>query len=174
MRAPVQFTIAAATLFALGACATVSPGRAPELVAGATSSIAISVGPCFGFCPVYDVRVSQNGTVAFTGVRHTAVLGTRKRSAGPEAYRTLETDLAPFRPAEGGVAEIPCTTEISDMPTYSITWTGATGEQTVATHRGGCREGPGRDLDQVLRELPERLGVEEWTKQTTRPGVSRG
>ena len=35
-------------------------------------------------------------------------------------------------------------------------------------------DGPGHDLGQVLRELPQRLGIEEWMKQTTRPGESRG
>ena len=174
MSAPVQFAFAAATLFSLGACAWTATDTAPELVVGARSSIAISVGPCLGFCPVYDVNVSQEGIVAFTGVRHTAVLGTRKRSAGPEAYRTLETDLARFRPAGGGTAEIPCAIEISDMAAYTITWIGETGQKTIATYRGGCREGPGHDLGQVLRELPQRLGIEEWMKQTTRPGESRG
>lgn len=53
-------------------------------------------------------------------------------------------------------------------------WTRPAGEKTVATHLGGCREGQGDDLDMVLRMLAQRLGIEEWMKQTTRQGVSRG
>lgn len=170
----VRAASAGAALMALAACAAVSPGVAPAAGAGVRSSIAISVGPCFGFCPVYDAKIAADGAVSFTGTRHTAVLGPRERQATPQAYHAIETDLARFRPAGGGTAEIPCAVEISDMPTYTITWTDPNGQRAVATHHGGCREGRGDDLDAVLRGLPERLGIVEWMKQTTRPGVSRG
>ena len=170
----VKAGVTAAALMALGACAAVSPGVAPAGNASATASIAISVGPCFGFCPVYDAKIAADGAVSFTGTRHTAVLGTRERQAGPQTYRAIEADLAPFRPVGGGTAEIPCAAEISDMPTYTITWIDPAGQRAIAIHRGGCREGRGHDLDAVLRGLPQRLGIVEWMKQTTRPGVSRG
>ena len=170
----MKLASACAAVSTLGACATVAPGAAPSPATGAPTSIAISVGPCFGFCPVYDVKIAADGAVAFTGERHTAVLGTRERRATPEVYRALAADLAPFRPADGSTAAVPCTVSITDMASYTITWTGATGQQTVATHRGGCREGAGHDLDVVLRALPQRLGIEDWMRQTTRPGVSRG
>ena len=170
----VKAGVTAAALMALGACAAVSPGVAPAAAAGTPASIAISVGPCFGFRPVYEAKIAADGAVSFTGTRNTAVLGTRERQAAPPAYRAIESDLAPFRPTGGGTAEIPCAVEISDMPTYTITWIDPAGRKAVATHRGGCREGRGHDLDMVLRGLPQRLGIEEWMKQTTRPGVSRG
>lgn len=164
----------AAVLMALGGCATVAPGSAPVAGAAPPTSIAISVGPCFGFCPVYDVKLAADGAVSFTGVRHTAVLGSRERRATPETYRAVVTDLAPFRPSEGTTAAVPCATAISDMATYTITWTDAGGRQTVATHKGGCRDGAGHDLDVILHALPERVGIEAWMHQTTRPGVLRG
>lgn len=170
----LKSALASVAPMALGACAAVSPGPAPVAGAGVPASIAISVGPCFGFCPVYDARIGADGMVSFTGTRHTAVIGQRERQAAPETYRAIEADLAPFRPAGIGSAEIPCAVEISDMPTYTITWTDPAGRRAVTTHHGGCREGMGKDLDTVLRGLPQRLGIEEWMKQTTRPGVSRG
>jgi hypothetical protein len=170
----VKSALAVTALTALGACASVAPGWAPAAGTRAPSSIAISVGPCFGFCPVYDVKIAADGAVSFTGTRHTAVLGTRERQAKPQAYRAIASDLAPFRPAGGGMAAIQCAVEVSDMPTYTITWIDSAGQKAVATHRGGCREGKGQSLDAVLRELPQRLGIGEWMKQTTRPGVSRG
>lgn len=166
--------IGAAALMTLSACGVLSPGVPPAAGAGPRASIAISVGPCFGFCPVYDAKIAADGAVSFTGIRHTAAMGTRERQATPQAYRAIESDLAPFRPAGTGTAEIPCAAEISDMPTYTITWTDPAGEEAVATHRGGCREGRGQDLDAVLRGMPQRLGITEWMKQTSRPGVSRG
>lgn len=170
----MKSVFASAVLMALGACATVAPGTGPAAGGGAPASIAISVGPCFGFCPVYDAKIAADGTVSFTGIRHTAVLGARERQALPHTYGAIEADLAPFRPAAIGSAEIPCAVEISDMPTYTITWTDPAGRKAVTTHHGGCREGMGHDLDVVLRGLPQRLGIEEWMNQTTRPGVSRG
>jgi hypothetical protein len=96
--------------------------------------------------------------VSFTGARHTAVRGTRECRAAPQTYRALRADLAPFQPIDGRTTEMACAVAISDMPTYTITWAGTAGRQMVATHRGGCREGPGHDLDTIMRGLPQRLG----------------
>src|SRR3546814_20657481 len=87
-------------------------------------------------------------------------------------YTTLfrSADLASFRPAAGATTEVPCGAEISDMPTYTITWTSLDGQKAVATHRGGCREGAGHDLDTVLRGLPERLGITHWKYDKQRAG----
>jgi len=174
VRAVLTSACAAAALLGMSGCATVAPGGAPASGPAVPTSIAISVGPCFGFCPVYDVKLSADGAVAFTGARHTAVLGSRERRTTPETYRAVAADLAPFRPADGTTAEVPCAIAMSDMPTYTITWTDTNGGQTVATHKGGCRDGAGQDLDVVLHGVPERLGIEAWMHQTTRPGVSRG
>jgi len=168
----MRTTFASVALTALGACTVIAP--APNVGAGTRASIAISVGPCFGFCPVYDAKITADGAVSFGGIRHTALLGKRERRAGPRTYGALDADLAPFRPVDGATAEISCAAEISDMPTYTITWTGTDGQKTVATHHAGCSEGAGRDFDIVLRGVPRRLGIEEWMKQTTWPGVSRG
>lgn len=170
----LKSAIALAALTSLAGCAAVTPGATPAAGTRAPGSIAISVGPCFGFCPVYDAKVAADGTISFTGTRHTAVLGPRERRASPDTYQKLQADLAPFRPAAGGTTQVPCAVEITDMAAYTITWTDENGREAVTTHQGGCREGAGHDLDTVLRALPERLGIQDWAKQTTRPGVSRG
>jgi hypothetical protein len=136
--------------------------------------VTIAVGPCFGFCPVYEVTVLPDGTIDFTGQRHTAVLGDRHGSMDAASYRRLMTDLSAFRPATGTTAQIECDAAISDTPTYTITWGGADGRKTIATHQGGCPGGAGQRLDAVLRRLPDQLGIAEWMRQVTRPGVSRG
>ena len=60
----------ASALLSLGACAATS--TPPETASQpAAETIAVSVGPCFGFCPVYKVAVSPAGMVTFTGERHT-------------------------------------------------------------------------------------------------------
>ena len=168
-----RLRLALTALLALGGCAA-GQGGAGKPMPAAGETIGISVGPCFGFCPVYDVSVSPDGTIAFTGRRHTAVLGERRRSAGPATYRSLARDLAPFRPADGTEARVSCEAAISDTPSYTITWNAAGGRKTTATHQGGCPDGPGKALDAVLRQLPEQLGITDWTTQIARPGASRG
>jgi hypothetical protein len=161
-------------LVALGACAThqlpMETGAAPV----PADTISVSVGACFGFCPVYKVSVSPDGTLRFEGERHTATLGVRERRAGPQAYRRLTADLAPFRPAHGATAEVPCDAQVTDTSTYVVTWTAPDGSITTAQHQGHCPSGPGQALDAVLRDLPQRLGITDWARQTSRPGASRG
>jgi hypothetical protein len=169
----VAFSALAATL-ALGACTTHAPRPLAEVPAAGNASILVSVGPCFGFCPVYDVVVASGDTVIFAGKRHTAVLGDRSRHAPADTYRKVAADLAAFRPATGSEAEVPCETQITDTSVYTITWVDPDGQRTVARHQSRCAGGPGRALDGVLGGLPQRLGIAEWVKQTTREGASRG
>lgn len=166
-----------AALFALGACSAktvpVETGGAAA-TAPAQETIAISVGPCFGFCPVYEASITPGGGVTFNGERHTQVLGERTRAAGQGTYRSLANALAPYRPSDGTTAQVECSAAISDTSAVTITWTSGTGRKTVATHRRGCADGPGKDLDKVLESFPRVLGIADWAKQTTRPGTSRG
>jgi len=158
----------------LGACATLPQDGAAPAATGEAETIAISVGPCFGFCPVYEAAIAPTGAVTFNGMRHTVVLGERQRAAGEASYRALAADLAPYRPQTGTTATVECEAAISDTSTYTITWTDPRGGKTVARHQRGCRGGPGQALDGLLQDLPARLGIEDWAKQITRPGESRG
>jgi hypothetical protein len=162
-------------VLALGACATTgAPGPLAPVPAAGNASILVSVGPCFGFCPVYDVAIASGDTVIFAGKRHTAVLGDRSRQVPAETFRKVAADLAPFRPTTGTEAEVPCETQITDTSVYTITWIDVDGQRTVARHQSRCSGGPGRALDAVLGSLPERLGIADWAKQTIREGASRG
>ena len=165
---------AGAALLMLDGCAPTSSSVATGSAAAPTETIAISVGPCFGFCPVYVAKVASDGTVIFSGEKHTAVLGERRRAAGRDVYRAIALELAPFRPADGTIARVECDAAISDTSSYTITWTGQNGRQTVATHQRGCSSGPGKALDQLLGSLPKQLGIDAWAEQTTRPGTPRG
>ncbi|WP_431312384.1 DUF6438 domain-containing protein [Sphingomonas natans] len=134
----------------------------------------MSVGPCFGFCPVYDIKIAPDGEIIYNGDRHTAELGLRARKASVQTYLSLVADLAPYRPAAGKMVEIECAAAVSDTPLYTISWIDPKEGASMATHRSGCQSGPGHELDAVLRQLPARLGITHWSKQTTRPGASRG
>lgn len=162
------------SVMALGACAG---DRSSGLKSGASNdqeAVTVSVGPCFGFCPVYEVAIRSDGTIAFKGERHTAVLGDRTRLAPRDIYQSLTADLGRFRPADGETVKIACAAAISDTSTYTITWSNGAGVKTTAVLASRCPAGPGHELDAILGSLPQRLGISAWTKQTTRPGASRG
>jgi hypothetical protein len=164
--------LAIAALCALPGCAATAPGSAGSSPAGET--IAVSVGPCFGFCPVYKASVTPAGTVTFVGERHTAVIGTRTREAGAATQAEIATTLAVFRPTTGATTDTICETRISDQQHYTLTWTAANGATTVLNHDKGCRSAQNDALNAALQALPQRLGIGDWAQQTTRPGASRG
>ena len=90
MRSMAKLACAALGLSALGGCAATTAlpvsGQSTKPI---KETIAWSVGPCFGFCPVYKVEVDGNGAVRFDGERHTAVLGQKVREGGPDAYSAI-------------------------------------------------------------------------------------
>ncbi|MDC7684198.1 DUF6438 domain-containing protein [Asticcacaulis sp. BYS171W] len=167
----LSFTAAGLLALGLSACATMSGDPLPT---GDKETISYSVGPCFGFCPVYSVEVTSSGHLTYSGERHTAELGAKTRDAGGDAYNRVSRALAAYRPAAGTTVHTDCDQRVSDLQTYTITWTAPDGAKTTLIHDKGCRSPKNDVLNKVMEGLPTQLGIEAWTKQTTRPGVSRG
>lgn len=169
MRVRAALFVAAAALTVSG-CVTPHPGASPS---PAGETIGLGMGPCFGFCPVYDLVVSPAGVVRFTGVRHTRLLGERGRDAGAAAYREAAASLARFRPEAPGEARFECPVAIADTPSARITWRGADSERTL-DYQFGCPSDAGRALERAVRALPDLLGAAPWARQVTRPDTPRG
>ena len=165
----VLSALAALALTGLGACA-LTPVETPT----DAETISYSVGPCFGFCPVYTVSVTPDGHVAFNGERHTATLGKREKDGGAQAYRTISNALAAYRPVTGTTADTQCESQMSDQQHYRVTWKAVNGTETVLQHDRGCRSHGNDQLNKTMESLPDKLGIASWAKQTTRPGVGRG
>jgi hypothetical protein len=163
-----------AAAIALSACSTTGTAPAGASKMAQQGSISYSVGPCFGFCPVYSAVLSPGGTVSFEGKRHTTVLGVRTREAGPMAYAQVSALLAPFRPTSGTTAKTTCEVEASDGSTYQIIWSMGDGRRTVLDHGLGCRSASNDRLNEALRQIPEKLGIADWSQQISRPGAPRG
>lgn len=163
----------AAIVTSLAACSAGHPGSVAP-VSPPADTIAISVGPCFGFCPVYTLSVTEKGSVQFEGARHTVRLGAEAREAGPAAYAKVAEALAPYRPLSGSTTRTECDARISDQQSFRISWTGADGKVTTLDHDRGCRSAANDKLNAVLQDVPVLLGADGWASQVTRPGVSRG
>lgn len=138
-----------------------------------TRAISVSVGPCFGFCPVYDVTVGSDGLVSFEGFRHVAAVGRRQRRADPARFAAVASRLARFRPAASDLQEV-CESRISDLPSVTITWRDALGGEVVRRHDQGCRSAENDALDAALSASMDELGIADWSAQKTAPGAQRG
>lgn len=147
-------TIASAVL--LSGCAT-GGGSAPPVAQ--PERLSIAVGACYGTCPVYTVTVGQDGTGQFDGKEHVATQGVRSFRTTPATYGSLIAALKPFRPTTGSTAQTQCTQQVSDQPTYVITWTADGGGETVLNHDRGCFSTSNRQLNEVLEQTPDKLGI---------------
>lgn len=152
---------AAALLAGLTACAATPGPGAPA----AGETIRISVGPCFGFCPVYSLEATPAGQVVFVGERHTGVEGRREAQAPAGGYSAVARALAPFRPATGASEQTSCERQATDMSHYTVVWTAPDGTQTTLNHDGGCMSAKNAKLMEALKATPARLGVEGWVRK---------
>lgn len=151
---------ASALLLGLAACATAPTGEAPG-----GETIRLSVGPCFGFCPVYSVQVAPDGAVRFEGERHTTVQGLKEKTVSPGAYQAVARSLASWRPATGTSAETECEQRASDLPSYTVVWTSPAGAATTLRHDGGCMSPRNAQLKAVLQDIPAKLGIKPWLER---------
>ncbi|MBJ6120395.1 DUF6438 domain-containing protein [Sphingomonas mollis] len=123
--------------------------------------LTIAVGPCYGTCPVYSIELAPDGTGRFQGKEHVAVSGTRSFRADVAAQGDLMASLAPYRPATGTITQTRCEQQVSDQPSYTLTWTMADGRSTMLTHDRGCLSAANVRLNEVLAGVPETLGLRE-------------
>jgi len=155
----------------LAGCSTLSgtnTGNASQ------ETIGYSVGPCFGFCPVYSVAINPGGHVTYVGEKNTTVVGPKETDAGATGYGSVSNALATYRPKHGTTADTQCNQRRTDQQHYTITWTGADGTQTVLRHDKGCISSRNESLNKVLEGLPDKLGIAEWVKQKALPGATHG
>lgn len=153
-----------------GGCTT--PHSTAETVP--VRQIAIERGPCFGFCPVYKVVVTNDGVVQFDGDRHTRVLGHREKRIQPATVRAIEAALAPLRPASPGQSTAPCETVPSDTASTTIRWSAAGVADTALNYRMGCLGAAGKTAAARIKAALELLDIDDWAAQMTRDGVPRG
>lgn len=124
-------------------------------------------GPCFGTCPVYEVRIDASGVVSFDGRRFTDLSGTATagipRDSAAALMRSLEADgffdLAP-RYLHG---EKECGAYHTDAPHVRLTLS-LGGRTHTVQHDYGCTGAP-----EVLRSMHDRVdaaaGVGRWVSR---------
>ncbi len=153
-------------------------GCAPVEAGGSSgadnSSISFETGACFGTCPVFSFTIDADGNGVFNGKRFVEKEGEHRFRASPAELAAFRARLARFRP-DGEVRydwENCSGPVMSDMPSLSIQWRDADGEDSLFWYQG-CREKKLSDAKPDLASAWKELPLEELAIPKTPPRLGR-
>lgn len=150
-------------LLALAGCAT--PGSSPiatATAAGDVETIRYATTACHGFCPVYAVTVSSDGTGLFEGEQHVVATGAHRFTVTRAQFRGFRQRLAPFRPAGEAVYQPDqplCGPAVTDLPGVDIRWQQPGTASSHLDFYYGCGGQPARAMRDGLCAAPEALSI---------------
>ena len=155
------FALMAAPMLMLAGCSATLHGPTPPPTAKPLT-ITYATNPCYGFCPVYSVTVSADGTGHFNGIQQTTVTGKRDFSVTPAQFKAFADTLAPWRPV-GDKRIVPgepgCERPVYDLPGVKIIWAGA-GPAGSLDYYYGCMMDAPKGLADALGNAPDKLPIE--------------
>lgn len=156
-----QFALMAAAALMLAGCSARMHGPTPP-PAARPLTITYETAACFGFCPVYSVTVSADGTGHFNGMHNTAVTGARDFTVTPAQFRAFADALAPWRPV-GDRRIVPgtpdCPHPATDLPGVKVIWAGA-GPAGSLDYYYGCGLDAPKGMADALGNAPDTLPIE--------------
>lgn len=121
-----------------------------EDVYDATSFIEMKKDPCFGFCPVYSVRIDGSGAAWFSGDRNVEKTGSWQRQLSREETVGL---FKAFEKSGFWNFEEEYTAQVSDLPTVWLTFNHQGLTKTVKDYYGAPAEL--KALEALIEELAE-------------------
>jgi hypothetical protein len=134
-------------------------------VTAESAAFSLARGACHGSCPIYSVRLFEDGRVHFTGTRFVRVMGAdssridRKAiDALHSAFNQRQFDAVPGVIEYGGAT---CGSYVADLSTVTISARTARGTHTVR-YDEGCTAHPAM-LDSLSRMLDSVSGTARWT-----------
>jgi hypothetical protein len=164
-------TLVLIAALAFAACAAPVPTEPPAAVdpvepgAGVkdwnTVVLRLERGPCFGRCPIYNVEIRGDGSVAYEGVNFVAATGEQTRQIAPEAVRAL---VARFEAADFFDLAPEYRGDITDGVTNRTTFAHDGQSHTVVNYMGSLAGMPEvvYDLEEAIDEV---AGTKEWVGQ---------
>jgi hypothetical protein len=111
--------------------------------------ISLSRSACFGFCPIYQVTLSDNGSVVYEGTRFVVVKGKKEYGVPMEEVAAL---AAKFDAANFFSLKDEYRAQITDNPTYTVTFTRGDKTKTVVDYLG-----TNVGMPQSVRELEDEI-----------------
>lgn len=128
-----------------------APGDSVPLLA------ALKRGPCFGSCPIYSVRVYEDGTAIYRGASHVRIRGGRKKQLSPADLDALREA---FRSSNFLGLEYKCRFEHTDDSSALVYFT-AGGKARLIDHYHGCTGVP-PDLTKLEDAIDRIVGTKLW------------
>jgi hypothetical protein len=118
---------------------------APRTISGEDLLIEMQKTPCYGFCPVYTLKIAKNGKGLFEGVENVEKTGLFSFSLSPEELKELQNAFQStgFYGLKNIYAE-----EISDLPTTYLTYIKDGRRKKIMDYYGAPEK---------LRELENRI-----------------
>lgn len=144
----------------------------PVPAAAQVTSISYETTACFGYCPIYRVTVSADGSGLFEGRRFSAFQGQRRFRITPAQFRAFAARLGPARPARGDIVYDRGTScqgagpPPTDHPSIIVTWVEPRRRQTLHFYTG-CRN---PDIRRALDEARSLLPIERLINPPRRDG----
>ncbi|MCB9704831.1 MAG: hypothetical protein H6711_23350 [Myxococcales bacterium] len=141
------------------ACTSHPPPRDPDPAPGeGPLLLAFERGGCYGFCPVYWIRVAEDGALLYEGQHFVVQVGRRRGQLSPEALVALRRALADADLF--ALADRYDRVRYRDLPALHLTYREGGREKTIYHHLGD------NGTPAVLLELEEAIdrivGSERW------------
>lgn len=138
-------------------CAEQSAVVFPAPPDGVPLLAALQRSSCFGTCPVYSVRVYEDGTVLYRGDWHVRVRGGRQARLSPA---NLDALREAFRRSDFLGLTYRCQFARTDNPTARVFFA-AGGKARLINHYHGC-DGVPRDLTTLEDDIDRIVGTSRW------------
>lgn len=150
-------------------CADGSETVFPEPPEGVALIAALQRDVCYGSCPVYSVRVYEDGTVIYRGDWHVRVRGGRKARLSPNDLETLRDA---FRRANFLDLNYRCRFETTDASTARLFFTDS-GKARLISHYHGCNGDPPA-LKTLEDDIDRLVGTNRWVGSVRHGQVDLG
>jgi hypothetical protein len=117
----------------------VASAQTRDTVATSWESLIIETSPCKGACPVYQVQISKQGQMDFTGLSHVATLGKKTIQLSANELSELSTIVA-----QANFASLLPLYDIDTCPNFMTDQSGTVFTLVTSTQRyhsvrnGGC------------------------------------
>lgn len=85
----------------------------------ATATIELKKDPCFGFCPVYSIKIDGKGNATYDGQKNVEKVGTWYQTLSPEETNDL---FDAFENADFWQFDNEYTAQVTDLPTTWVTF----------------------------------------------------
>ena len=120
--------------------------------------IELKKDPCFGFCPVYSIKIDGKGNANYNGDKNVSKVGAWNQVLSPEVTNEL---FSAFETADFWQFEDEYTAQVTDLPTTWVTFSNGEKSKTIKDYWGAP------DTLKALEAMVEEIAESDdgWTQE---------